>query len=75
MFRSADNGANWRAANNGLTSEVIHSLGVAGTNIFAGTSHGVFYSAMAVNWIAARNGPTGCIVQSFGVWCKSLRWD
>ena len=43
VFRSADNGANWRAVNNGLTSKAIHFLGVVGTNVFAGTSHGKFF--------------------------------
>ena len=60
VFHSTDNGENWTAINNGLTSNQINSLIVIGSNIYAGTwGGGVFRSTdEGANWNAINNGLT-----------------
>jgi len=54
MYLSSNNGTNWSSANTGLTSNIIKSLAVSGTNIFAGTEgYGVYSSSNnGSNWDA-----------------------
>ncbi|HQI46800.1 MAG TPA: T9SS type A sorting domain-containing protein [Bacteroidales bacterium] len=54
MYLSSNNGTNWNSANTGLTSNIIKSLAVSGTNIFAGTEgYGVYSSSNnGSNWDA-----------------------
>ena len=40
VFLSTNNGTNWTAVNNGLTSTYIYSLAVSGTDLIAGTGGG-----------------------------------
>jgi hypothetical protein len=42
VFISVNNGTNWSALNNGITSANINSFAVSGTNIFAGATDGVY---------------------------------
>jgi hypothetical protein len=60
VFRSTNNGENWIAANNGITSQRILCLNVVEGNIFAGTeSGGVFRSTnYGNNWIQVNSGIT-----------------
>lgn len=69
VFLSTDNGSNWSAVNDGLTSQDVWSLAVSGTNIFAGTHNGgVFLSTdNGSNWSAVNNGLTSQDIWSFAV--------
>ncbi len=44
MFRSSDDGLTWTAINNGLTYKITRSILTVGSNIYAGTQGGVFFS-------------------------------
>lgn len=44
VFYSSNNGANWIAANSGLSDRNVFSLVASGDNLYAGTSTGVFIS-------------------------------
>jgi photosystem II stability/assembly factor-like uncharacterized protein len=64
VFRSTDNGTNWTAINNGLTSRYVNALLVTGNNLFAGTNSGVFLSTdNGSNWVS--RGMTSEIFSSF----------
>ncbi len=49
IFRSADHGANWTSANNGLSQgsqgKDINALGVSAANVIATTGQGIYYSS------------------------------
>ena len=51
VFFSNNNGANWSAANTGLTNLSVLSFAVSGTTVFAGTNGGGVFSS-------ANNGGT-----------------
>jgi len=56
-FFSPDNGNYWGTLNNGLTSTIIKSLAVSGSNIFAGTDKGVFlFTNNGNSWVEVNNG-------------------
>jgi hypothetical protein len=67
IFLSTNNGENWTAVNNGLSSTYVSSLAVSGSTLFAGTNDGgVFLSTNnAASWIAVNSGLTKTFVQSF----------
>ncbi len=69
VFLSTNNGANWRAINNGMTNSVVYAITTIGTNVFAGTyGSGVFLSTdNGANWKAVNNGLTRLNVISFAV--------
>ncbi|MGZ4017265.1 MAG: T9SS type A sorting domain-containing protein [Mucilaginibacter sp.] len=58
VFRSADNGQTWSAANSGMARKGTHALAVAGNTIYAGTDYdGVYYSTNdGANWSAKNTG-------------------
>ncbi len=57
IYRSADNGTNWNAINNGLTSGVVYSLAVSGSNLYAGVDTQVFISSdSGKSWKLIRSG-------------------
>ena len=65
VFLSSNNGKNWTAVNNGLTSLEVFGLAFIGTKLFAGTSGGVFVSTDNGNsWIAVNSGLTDTNVWS-----------
>jgi hypothetical protein len=45
VFRSADNGTTWMAANNGLAVMDVNVLAVSGIRLYAGTRDGFFVSS------------------------------
>lgn len=45
MFRSSDDGLTWTAINNGLTYKITRVILTVGSNIYAGTQSGVFFSS------------------------------
>ena len=60
VFRSTNYGVNWTQVNNGLTDNIVASFAVSGTNIFAGSSNGLFCSTdYGMNWkqINPTDGP------------------
>jgi hypothetical protein len=67
VFRTTDDGAHWTAASSGLTDLCVASLGVSGTDLFAGTlCSGVFRSTDdGTSWTAT--GLTSGFVTSFAV--------
>ncbi|MGE5351940.1 MAG: T9SS type A sorting domain-containing protein [Acidobacteriota bacterium] len=68
VYLSTDNGANWRTSNNGLTNTTITSLAANGSNIFAGTSTGLFGSGdQGKSWEALKNGLGNNIINSIAV--------
>jgi photosystem II stability/assembly factor-like uncharacterized protein len=70
IFRSMDNGLTWVAANTGLTNDIILSLAVNGSSVFAGLQgKGVFVSTNnGDSWIPANIGlPANTSVLSFAV--------
>jgi hypothetical protein len=80
---SSDNGNNWNAINNGLTTTNIWSLIIKDDNIFAGTDMGVFLSTdNGENWTNMNNGfPSNVDIVSFaiqgntiyaGTWSKGI---
>jgi photosystem II stability/assembly factor-like uncharacterized protein len=58
VYLTRDNGANWIAANTGLTNPCIKSLAIIDTNLYAGTAgSGVFLSTdYGSSWNAINNG-------------------
>ncbi len=51
---STNNGTNWTTINNGLLNNNVFSFGVSGTNLYAGTEGGIFYTSNnGVNWSAS----------------------
>ena len=54
VYKSTDNGTTWFPSNNGFNSvlsNIVISLTVAGSNILAGTSNGIYYSSNSgANW-------------------------
>jgi len=69
VFRSTDNGANWRAVNNGLGSMIVHAFacspadsGMSEGKLYAGTSGGLFLSTdNAESWTKVNIGKWGSI--------------
>jgi len=68
MFLSTDNGTSWIAVNTGLTN-IVRSLVISGTNIFAGTwGAGMFLSTdSGTSWTAVNTGLTNTSIQSLAV--------
>jgi len=61
VYKSTDNGLNWNACNNGLTTLTVNALVTMGTDIFAGTNvGGAVYKTtnLGANWIEANGGIT-----------------
>lgn len=69
VFLSTNNGTNWIAINNGLTSAEIWTLATDGTNLFAGTyPGGVFLSTNnGANWTQVNTGLTDTSVGSLAL--------
>jgi hypothetical protein len=69
VYRSADNGLSWAAANTGMSFSTVSAFAVSGSNIFAGTENGVFLSTdNGSSWNAARADlPTNARVGGFAV--------
>ena len=68
IYLSTDNGTSWSAVNSGLTNNLINSLAVSGSNIFAGTRGGVFLSSNnGTSWGAANSGLANNYIQSLAV--------
>ena len=67
VFLSTNNGLNWVAVNNGLTSHSITAMTVSGNNIYAATyNNGVFLSTNNGNsWTAINNGMNNLTITSF----------
>ena len=65
VFRTADNGANWSAANTVLTNKNIYAFAVNGINLYAGTAGGVFLSTNGgTSWTALNSGLSATTVYS-----------
>jgi photosystem II stability/assembly factor-like uncharacterized protein len=69
IYRSTDGGLNWTAAVSGLNTGHVNTLGVSGSNIFAGTQSGVYLSTnQGNNWTPVNNGLAGLMyINTFGV--------
>ncbi|MBK7032468.1 MAG: hypothetical protein IPH49_04205 [Ignavibacteria bacterium] len=69
VFLSTNNGASWTAVNTGLTNNIVLSLAVSGSNLFAGTDGGgVFRSTNnGTSWTPVNTGLTKTIVRSLAV--------
>lgn len=69
VFRSADNGASWTEVNSGLTNEIVLSLAVSGTTLYAGTGGGGVFRSIdgGSNWSSNSDGLTNSNVQSLAV--------
>ncbi|HOR61080.1 MAG TPA: hypothetical protein PK124_07480 [Bacteroidales bacterium] len=69
LFLSTDNGSNWTATNNDVTTNYVRCFAVSGTNIFAGTLRGgIFLSTdNGNNWTAVNNGLTSMRVSDLAV--------
>jgi photosystem II stability/assembly factor-like uncharacterized protein len=66
VYVSPDYGTTWTPANTGLPKKPVLSLGVSGTNVYAGTGGaGVFLSTNeGVSWTARSNGLTNSTVHT-----------
>ena len=66
VFLSTNDGVNWNAANNGLSTAYVYCLTVSDTNIFAGTYYGgVFRSSITgTRWTAVNKGLTNLVVRT-----------
>ncbi len=74
VFVSADSGASWTPINNGLDSKDVQALGVAGSNLLAGTFSGRIYvstdaggswtQAAYLSW-SPEGGPVRAAIQAF----------
>jgi photosystem II stability/assembly factor-like uncharacterized protein len=63
--RSTNNGENWTALNNGLTTTLIHKIFILETNIFLGTEYGIFISSdNGTHWAVSNEGITNELVIS-----------
>src|SRR5262245_49489058 len=69
VFISTNNGASWTSVNTSLTSLVVTSLAISGTNLFAGTYYGGVYLSTnnGTSWTAVNNGLTTSSVHSLAV--------
>ena len=68
IFASTDNGENWVSINDGLSSKVIHTIFIDGSNIFAGTEAGASISTNnGLSWNTINSGLSGLGVWSFAV--------
>jgi photosystem II stability/assembly factor-like uncharacterized protein len=69
VFLSTNNGTSWTGVNTGLTSTIVQSLAISGTNIFAGTfGGGVFLSTNnGTSWTGVNTGLTSSYVTSLAV--------
>ncbi len=61
VYRSTNDGGNWTSSASGLTSTSVTSLLSDGTNVYAGTSGGVFVSASGSSWSARNTGYTSSV--------------
>lgn len=60
VYRSINNGLSWQQV--GLSGISVHSLGVVGTDIYAGTFSGLYKSTDdGTNWNAVNNGINGTV--------------
>ena len=68
VFRSTNNGASWAAATDGQ-DDVVFSLAIIGTDIYAGTDErGVFRSVDdGASWTEVNSGLTNSIILSLAV--------
>ncbi len=59
VFKSINNGANWKLISSGITSNImVWSLAVKGNYIFAGTNHGMYVSTNdGLSWFLANGIP------------------
>ena len=65
IYLSTDNGSNWSQVNNGLTTTIVQSITISGTDIFAGTDRGIFHSGNnGLYWTYANNGLFGYDITS-----------
>lgn len=55
VFRSADNGANWTAANQGLANSDVQSLAFNGGYLFAGIKYGSVWRRFLSDLVAVEN--------------------
>ncbi len=69
VFLSTDGGSTWSdISSNGGLGAPVQALAMSGTNIFAGTSAGVFYLALpGQTWTAANNGLLNTNVTSLAI--------
>jgi len=71
LYLNTENGNNWTAVNNGLTSYAlnIYSLIIKGDSVFAGTEQGLYLSTNnGNNWSLLNTGiPTSESVQTFAI--------
>ena len=70
VYLSTNSGTQWTAVNTGLPelNDIVYSIAIKGTDIFAGTPSGVFLSTNnGTSWTAATSGITGGAVNCFAV--------
>jgi photosystem II stability/assembly factor-like uncharacterized protein len=70
VYLSTNNGANWTAVNNGISSYNIKNLAISGTNLFAGGSGSrqIFLSTNnGTNWTVVNNNTPTATVLTFAV--------
>jgi hypothetical protein len=65
VFRIKQNAPGmWTMDSTGQPDAIIHCLAVNGTDLFAGTSNGVYLSSNGLNWTAVNNGLTNLDVRA-----------
>jgi hypothetical protein len=65
---TTNNGDNWAAANNGLTAMNVKAMAVAGSNLFAGTTAGLFVSSNnGASWTQVGFSPSVSISALYSV--------
>ena len=62
MYLSTDNGENWNIV--GLKNLIIYNLAISGTNIYAGTSGGMY--------VSSNNGTTWSFIAYLGSSCITI---
>ena len=68
VFLTTNNGTSWTAVSTGLTDNLVFSLAVNGTNLFAGTNGGVFLSTNnGTSWTAVNKGLTESFINSLTI--------
>lgn len=66
VFKSADHGVTWSAANSGIENRSVFSLISEGSYLYAGTDDGVYRSTNnGSSWSPANNGIQGQFIYSF----------
>jgi hypothetical protein len=72
-YLSTDNGTNWTTMNSGLAYQNVSTFATIGTDIFAGTDHGVYRSTdKGTNWTAVNSGLPSEHVNALLVHDKSI---